>query len=77
VKLQAPAERELLKPEDAAALPPKAGVVRDADGRIEWRLDLKPGEKRELPLRFSIEHPADLPVTGVDGAGAQPVIRID
>ncbi len=77
VKLQAPAERELLKPEDVAALPPKAGVARDAEGRIEWRLDLKPGEKRELPFKFSIEHPADLPVTGVDGAGAQPVIRID
>ena len=30
----------------------------------EW--DLKPGEKRELPLKFSIEHPADLPVSGLD-----------
>jgi len=66
VKLLAPAERELLKPEDAAAQPPKPGIARDAEGKLTWRFDLKPGEKRELPLRFSIEHPADLPVTGVE-----------
>lgn len=66
VKLHAPSERELLKPEDAAAQPPKLGIARDADGKLTWRLDLKPGEKRELPLKFSIEHPADLPVTGVE-----------
>jgi len=66
VKLLAPGERDLLKPEDAAAQPPKLGIARDADGKLTWRLDLKPGEKRELPLKFSIEHPADLPVTGVE-----------
>ncbi|MCS6242252.1 MAG: mucoidy inhibitor MuiA family protein [Opitutus sp.] len=66
VELIAPAARELLKPEDAAAQPPKAGIARDATGKITWRLDLKPGEKREIPLKFSIEHPADLPVTGVE-----------
>ena len=66
VKLLAPAERELLKPEDAAAQPPKPGIARDADGKLTWRFDLKPGEKRELPMKFSIEHPADLPVTGVE-----------
>jgi uncharacterized protein (TIGR02231 family) len=66
VKLLAPAERDLLKPEDAAAQPPKIGIARDADGKLTWRYDLKPGEKREIPLKFSIEHPADLPVTGVE-----------
>jgi len=66
VKLLAPVERDLLKPEDAAAQPPKLGMARDADGKLTWRLDLKPGEKRELPLRFSIEHPADLSVSGVE-----------
>ena len=66
VKLLAPAERDLLKPEDADAQPPKLGIARDADGKLTWRLDFKPGEKRELPLKFSIEHPADLPVTGVE-----------
>ena len=38
----------------------------DADGTLTWTLDLKPGEKRELPLKFSIEHPNDLPVVGVE-----------
>ena len=66
VELIAPAARELLKPEDAAAQPPKLGIARDAAGKLTWRLDLKPGEKREIPLKFSIEHPADLPVTGVE-----------
>ena len=66
VKLMVPAERELLKPEDAAAQPPKLGIARDSDGKLTWRLDLKPGEKHEFPLKFSIEHPADLPVTGVE-----------
>ena len=66
VKLLAPAERDLLKPEDAAAQPPKIGIARDADGKLTWRYDLKPGEKREIPLKFSIEHPADIPVTGVE-----------
>ena len=66
VNLIAPAARELLKPEEAAVQPPKAGIARDAEGKLTWRLDLKPGEKREIPLKFSIEHPADLPVTGVE-----------
>lgn len=66
VKLLAPSERDLLKPEEAAVRPPKPGIARDADGKLTWRFDLKPGEKRELPLRFSIEHPADLPVIGIE-----------
>jgi uncharacterized protein (TIGR02231 family) len=66
VKLLTPAERDLLKPEEAAAQPPKLGVSRDTDGKLLWRLDLKPGEKLEIPVKFSIEHPADLPVTGVE-----------
>lgn len=66
VKLLAPMERELLKPEDAALQPPRPGIARAADGKITWRFDLKPGERRELPLKFSIEHPADLTVTGVE-----------
>ena len=66
VRLLAPAERELLKPEEAAAQPPKPGIARDADGKLTWRFDLKPGEKRDLPLKFTIEHPIDLPVTGVE-----------
>jgi uncharacterized protein (TIGR02231 family) len=66
VKLAAPAEREFLKPEEAADEAWKAGVVRGSEGRIAWRLELKPGEKRELPLKFSIEHPLGLVVEGID-----------
>jgi uncharacterized protein (TIGR02231 family) len=66
VNLIAPSARELLKPEEAAVQPPKVGIARDAEGKLTWRLDLKPGEKREIPLKFSIEHPADLTVTGVE-----------
>lgn len=51
VKVTAPDEREL-KP--------------DADGTLKWTLDLKPGEKRELPLKFSVEYPNDLPVVGLE-----------
>jgi hypothetical protein len=31
-----------------------------------WRLDLKPGEKRELPLKFSVDYPGELNVTGLE-----------
>jgi conserved hypothetical protein len=51
VKQLAPDERQL-KP--------------DAEGVLQWTLDLQPGEKRELPLRFSIEHPADFNVEGLE-----------
>lgn len=66
VRQLAPSEKELLKPEDAAAQPPKVGIARDAEGKLTWRFDLKPGEKREFPFKFSIEHPADLAVSGVE-----------
>jgi uncharacterized protein (TIGR02231 family) len=41
-------------------------VTREEDGRLVWRLDLKPGEKREIPLKFSISYPADLEVNGLE-----------
>jgi uncharacterized protein (TIGR02231 family) len=37
-----------------------------ADGTVKWTLDLKPGEKRELPLKFSVEYPSDIQVTGLE-----------
>ncbi len=46
--------------------PPARDITQDADGTIRWNLSLKPGEKRDLPLRFAIEHPADLPVSGLE-----------
>lgn len=37
----------------------------DAEGLLKWTLDLKPGEKREFTLKFSVDHPADVNVTGL------------
>ncbi len=51
VRQVAPTEREL-KP--------------DNEGKLKWTLDLKPGEKRELTVKFTVEHPADLDVTGLE-----------
>jgi uncharacterized protein (TIGR02231 family) len=51
VKVIAPTEREA-KP--------------DAEGIIKWTLSLNPGEKRDLPLKFSIEYPADFPIVGLE-----------
>ena len=36
------------------------------DGTLEWKLTLAPGEKRELPFKFSVEYPNDLPVAGLE-----------
>jgi uncharacterized protein (TIGR02231 family) len=37
----------------------------DNEGLLKWTLDLKPGEKREITLKFSVDHPADVEVTGL------------
>jgi uncharacterized protein (TIGR02231 family) len=48
-------------------LAPDATEVKpDADGTLKWSLNLKPGEKRELPLKFSIERPAEVAVAGLE-----------
>ena len=41
-------------------------VTREEDGKLVWRVTLKPGEKREFPLKLSVEHPGDVTVTGLD-----------
>ena len=60
VKLLTPADRDLGTKEA-----PKE-ISREEDGKLVWRLNLKPGEKRELPLKFSVEYPAGTSVTGVE-----------
>jgi uncharacterized protein (TIGR02231 family) len=60
VKQLTPAER------DIGTLSAPREITREEDGRLAWRVELAPGEKREFPLKFSIEHPADLPVAGLD-----------
>ena len=37
----------------------------DNEGTLKWTLDLKPGEKREITLKFSVDHPAEVNVTGL------------
>lgn len=60
VKLLTPLERDL-----GTAAAPKE-VSREEDGKLVWRLDLKPGEKREIPLKVSVDHPADVQVVGLN-----------
>lgn len=61
VKLIAPS------PKDTGTVDkPGREVTLEEDGKLVWRLDLQPGEKRESPFTFTIEHPADLDVTGVE-----------
>lgn len=55
-----PAERDL-----GSATAPQE-ISREADGVLAWRTGLKPGEKREVPVNLTTEHPADLGVTGLD-----------
>lgn len=41
------------------------GVLDEASGKITWTLTLKPGEKREIPLRFEVKYPKNKPVSGI------------
>jgi uncharacterized protein (TIGR02231 family) len=68
VKLLVPAERELLTTEQVTTNTeyPKAGITKEEEGRLVWREDLQPGEKREFPFKFSVEYPADFPITGLE-----------
>ncbi len=60
VKLLTPQEKEV------GTLASPKEVTREEDGKLVWRVSLKPGEKREFPLKLSVEHPVDLPVTGLE-----------
>ncbi|MBI3885172.1 MAG: mucoidy inhibitor MuiA family protein [Opitutae bacterium] len=48
-------------------LAPDAKDVKPTDeGALKWTLDLKPGEKRELTVKFAIEYANDVNVTGLE-----------
>lgn len=48
-------------------LAPTPGELKPTDeGSLKWTLDLKPAEKRELTVKFTIEHPNDVNVTGLE-----------
>lgn len=51
VKVQTPPVKEL-KPND--------------EGELKWTLNLQPGEKRELKIKFTVEYPEDVKVTGLE-----------
>ena len=46
--------------------PPEREQKPTAEGALKWTLDLKPGEKRELTLKFSVEHPNEMQVSGLE-----------
>ncbi len=48
-------------------LAPEAKEIKPTpEGVLKWTLDLKPAEKRELTVKFSIDHPNDVQVTGLE-----------
>jgi uncharacterized protein (TIGR02231 family) len=48
-------------------LSPDAKEVKPTDeGTLKWSLDLKPGEKRELTVKFTVEYANDVNVTGLE-----------
>jgi uncharacterized protein (TIGR02231 family) len=48
-------------------LAPEAKELKPApDGTLKWTLDLKPAEKRELPIKFSIDYANDVQVAGLE-----------
>ncbi len=48
-------------------LSPDAKDVKPTDeGTLKWTLDLKPGEKRELTVKFTIDYANDVNVTGLE-----------
>ncbi len=52
---------------EVSQIEPSADSLKpDAQGILDWKLDLAAGEKREIPLKFSITYPTDLAVTGLE-----------
>ena len=49
---------EVLAPEPSEVKP-------DDQGILDWKMNLKPHEKKELRVKFSVEYPSDLPVSGI------------
>jgi hypothetical protein len=60
VKLLTPREKEV------GSLATPKEVTREEDGKLVWRVNLKPGEKRDFSLKLSVEHPGEIAVSGLD-----------
>ncbi|WP_221031238.1 mucoidy inhibitor MuiA family protein [Actomonas aquatica] len=61
VELLSPTARDIATGDDKSK-----AFHRDEEGILTWTGSLAPGASRTLDLKFSIEHPNDLPVTGVE-----------
>ena len=46
--------------------PSESEAKIDAEGIIVWEISLKPAEERTLGLKFYVEHPKDLSITGLE-----------
>jgi len=46
--------------------PDEKDVKPTDEGTLKWSLDLKPGEKRELTVKFAVEYAKDVNVTGLE-----------
>jgi len=60
VKLMTPQEKEIGTPNSPRE------IMREENGKLVWRINLKPGEKREFSLKFSVEHPSDVAISGLN-----------
>lgn len=60
VKVLEPNERQIGGADDNSAF------KRDEEGILTWTGSLGPGATRTMNLKFSIEHPADMNVTGIE-----------
>ena len=50
VKLLSPADRD---------------IKREEDGKLVWDWELEPGKSRETVLKFSVDYPGDIDVSGL------------
>ena len=46
--------------------PPVNELKPTEEGELKWTLNLKPAEKRELKIKFTVEYPEDVKVTGLE-----------
>ena len=45
--------------------PSDRDVKREEDGKLAWEWDLEPGKSRETVLKFSVDYPGDIDVSGL------------
>jgi len=53
-------------PKDVGTKDKPKEVTLEEDGKMVWRLDVKPGEKREVQFKFSVDYPGDITPTGLE-----------